>query len=154
MTIPVETRSTLLEQLDRLVEKLLDLYRTMPDSSIMVYELWSAKDVLAHLTFWHESFARNVSDLANDRPPAPLKGKLGDLNQAGVDAMSACSADMAIARFEAAHQVIQDNILNPALRMIPYRKGSRDYTPEEHLEIVRDHIAKHLRDVVKACKLG
>ena len=152
MTSPAETRSSLLEQLDRLVEKLLDLYRTMPDPDIMVYELWTAQDVLAHLTFWHESFARNVSDLANGRPPAPLKGKLGDLNQAGVDAMKDCSLDTVLARFEAAHRVIQTTILNPTLGMIPYRKGSRDYTPDEHLEIVRDHIAKHLGDVARACK--
>ena len=146
-----ETRSSLLEQLDRIAADLLDVYRKMPDPNVMVYELWTAKDVLAHLTFWHESFARNVSDIVRDVTPRPLKGKLRDLNQAGVDEMRPSPLEAVIRRFEASHHIIQEHILNPRIVSIPYRKGSRDYTPEEHLEVVRDHINRHLRDVLKAC---
>ena len=62
-----------------------------------------------------------------------LKGRLIDLNQGGVDEMRTETLEMVIDRFVRSHQVIQDNILNPGLIMIPYRRGSRDYTPEEHL---------------------
>ena len=41
-------------------------------------------------------------------------------------------------------------ILNPRLTLIPYKKGSRDYSPEEHLEIVIGHIQLHLKDVKAA----
>ncbi len=116
----------------------------------MVYELWSAKDILAHLTFWHESFSRNVLDLANGRKPTVLKGRLIDLNQGGVDEMRTETLETVVDRFVRSHHVIQDNILNPGLIMIPYRRGSRDYTPEEHLSVVDEHINHHLRDVQKA----
>lgn len=143
----IESRRQLLTRLDAQVNHLLDTYRHLPDADFPVYELWSAQDVLAHLTFWHESFARNVTALATGTIPQPLKGKLSDLNQAGVESMRGCSLEEIISRFESAHQQIQTHILNPTVTLIPYRKGSRDYNPEEHLQVVIDHIAQHLRDV-------
>lgn len=150
MSTVTENRQLLLERLNSVVTHLLDIYRSVPDPDMMVYELWTAKDVLAHLTFWHESFARNVSDLARDIKPTPLKGKLSDLNQAGVDAMKPYSLEVVIERLEIAQRTIWDNVLSPRVVLIPYKKGSRDYTPEEHLEIVINHITQHLQDVVKA----
>lgn len=149
----METRQILLERLNKTIAQLLSIYQTLPDPNAMVYELWSAKDVLAHLTFWHESFARNVDDLAHGRTPSPLKGRLRDLNQRGVDGMTHLTLVEVLARFEAAHATIRANSLSPALTSIPYRKGSREYTVEEHLDMVNDHINQHSRDVQKACKL-
>lgn len=147
----MKTRETLLEQLNETVEALIALYQNIPSPQTPVYELWTAQDVLAHLTFWHESFARNVNDMAHRRKPAPLKGRLADLNQSGVETMRKETPATVLARFAAAHDLLQKHILNPALSSIPYRKGSRNYTPEEHLEIVRKHIHMHLNDVEKAC---
>ena len=45
---------------------------------------------------------RIVADLANGRKPTPLKGKLGDLNQRGVEESRVCTLAEIIARFEAA----------------------------------------------------
>ena len=144
-----EKRQLLLEQLNDVVADLLRVYKNMPDPEMMVYELWTAKDILAHLTFWHESFARNVRDLAQGTKPTPLKGKLSDLNQAGVDAMAPYSLAVVMERLEVAQKTIWDNILSAKIVLIPYRKGSRDYTPDEHLEIVINHISQHLQDVVR-----
>lgn len=145
----MDSRETKLDQLNATVSRLLEVYRALPDTRLPVYEHWSATDVLAHLTFWHESFARNVDDLAHGRRPNPLRGRLGDLNLAGVEAMRDLSRDQLIARFEAAHAAIRDNILTPSLTSLPYRQGSRKYTPEEHLQVVNDHISAHLSDVCK-----
>jgi hypothetical protein len=139
----------LLRSLNTTVAHLLGVYKSMYDPDVMVYELWSAKDILAHLTFWHQSFSRNVLDLVNGRKPTVLKGRLIDLNQGGVDEMRTEILETVVDRFVRSHQVIQDNILNPGLIMIPYRRGSRDYTPEEHLSVVDEHINYHLRDVQK-----
>lgn len=144
----LERRQRLLTQLDSQVKTLVDTYRQLADTRFPVYEGWSAQDVLAHLTFWHESFARNLTAIATGVPPLPLKGKLSDLNQAGVESMRGCSLDEILSRFEDAHHQIQAHILNPAVMLIPYRKGSRDYHPEEHLQLVTDHIGKHLRDLI------
>ena len=146
----MESREFYLQCLDETIAHLLSAYYNLPDPDAMVYELWTAKDVLAHLTFWHESFARIVDDLVNGRKPTPLKGRFIDLNQGGVDAMKPLTLVQVLDRFEAAHAIIRDNILNPMLTLIPYKKGSRNYAPEEHMDIVHEHIRMHLGDVNKA----
>ena len=146
----METREALLKQLDENVFELLATYQVMTKPDRLVYELWTAKNVLAHLTFWHASFARNLSDLAREVKPTPLKGKLIDLNQQGVDELRPLTLEQVMERLVVAHGIIQENILNPRLSLIPYKKGSRDYSPEEHLEIVIGHIQLHLKDVKAA----
>ena len=147
----MDQRRLLLERLNAVVGQLRACYSNSRfDPDMLVYDIWTAKDVLSHLTFWHESFARNVSDLSRNLKPTPLKGKLSDLNQAGVDAMHPCTLGAIMERFDSAQSIIQDHILNPEIDLIPYRRGSRDYGAEEHLEIVIKHISMHLRDVVKA----
>jgi hypothetical protein len=142
-------RENFLHALNTTVTQLLDVYKNMDDPDVMVYQLWSAKDVLAHLTFWHESFSRNVLDMVNGRKPTVLKGRFIDLNQGGVDEMRTETLETVIDRFVRSHLVIQDHILNLGVIMIPYKRGSRDYSPEEHLGVVDGHINQHLRDVQK-----
>ena len=143
----METKEAVLDRLSRTLAELIAVCRQLPDPDTVVYEGWSAKDILGHVTFWHESFARNVDDLVHDRKPTPLKGKLGDLNQQGVAELRPCSVEEVIGRLVAAQRIIHANILNPKLSLIPYRKGSRDYTPEEHLGIVVDHIGEHVQAI-------
>lgn len=146
----MDTREVLLARLNVTLTQLLDVVRALPDSDRVVSDEWTVKDNLSHVTFWHESFARNVDDLAHGRKPTPLKGKLADINQRGVEESRACTLSEVIARLEAAHHVIQANILNPKITLIPYRKGSRDYSPEEHLDIVNKHIQQHLKGIQAA----
>ena len=148
----MDTREVLLDRLNVTVAQLLNMARSLPQPDRTVSDEWTVKDVLGHITFWHASFARNVDDLAHGRTPTPLKGKLGDLNQRGVEESRACTLTEIIARFEAAHEVIRANILNPALTLIPYRKGSRDYSPEEHLDIVTKHLEQHVKGLRAALK--
>src|SRR5512142_1653610 len=105
------TREELLARLTQTVEELIAVGRQLPDVETAVYDGWTAKDVLGHIAFWHESFARNVDDLVHDRKPTPLQGKLSDLNQRGVDEARPCSLEDVIGRLEAAQRVIEANIL-------------------------------------------
>lgn len=116
----METREVLLERLTAALSEFLEVCQRA--AALEIYEGWTAQDVLGHITFWHESFARNVSDLAHDCKPAPLKGKLADLNQHGVEDMRQYPLETVVTRLEAAHGVIQDNIMNPKLVLIPYRR--------------------------------
>ena len=150
----METKEILLKQLNETISQLFDVYRNMANPEIAVYEEWTAKDILGHIVFWHESFARNVHDIVNDIKPTPLKGKYSDLNQRCFDDMRQKTVEEITQRLEAAHKVIRENILNPKLILIPYKKGSRDYTPEEHLDIVNEHIKEHLSGISKADKDG
>ncbi|MFN8457024.1 MAG: hypothetical protein U0401_20555 [Anaerolineae bacterium] len=128
------------------------MYQNVANPDMVVYEGWTAKDILGHITFWHESFARNVSDIVNDLKPTPLTGRYRDLNRRCFDEMRVQTVEDVIKRLEVAHRVIQENILNTKLILIPYKKGSRDYTPEEHLDLVNKHIREHLRDIEAVSK--
>jgi hypothetical protein len=54
---------------------------------------------------------------------------------------------MIVDRLRVAHATIRASVLSPALGLILYRVGSRPYTPNEHLEVVRDHILAHARSL-------
>ncbi len=58
--------------------------------------------------------------------------------------------DTIVERLRAAQAAIRAAILSPTLGLIPYRAGSRQYTPSEHLEVVRDHIRVHARSLERA----
>ncbi len=61
--------------------------------------------------------------------------------------------DTIVYRLRAAHATIRASIVSPTLGLIPYRVGSRSYTPSEHLEVVRDHIRAHARSLERASDL-
>ncbi len=85
--------------------------------------------------------------MANHQKPQLLKGTLATLNQQGVDELRPNSVDQLVARLLAAHAGIQAVILDPAIGLISYRSGSRPYTFDEHLEMVRAHVRKHTADI-------
>lgn len=150
----MENREALLSRLDDTLKELLAVITALDDPGMQITPEWSAGDILRHLTFWHESFARNLSDLAHRRKPNPLKGKYVDLNRRSIEELEGHSLEMICGRLESAHRTIRNHILDPNLESIPYRKGSRDYTPEEHLEVVQVHIQEHLQSIKRQALKG
>ncbi len=147
-------RAALLAELDSAVERLVAAAAANASADVLVDDSWAVRDVVGHVTFWHESFARNVHDLVRGRRPTPLRGRLSDLNERGVAEARAVPLDTIVDRFRAAHATIRASILSPALGLIPYRVGSRPYTPGEHLAVVRDHIQAHARSLERASDPG
>jgi hypothetical protein len=147
-------RTALLAELDSAVERLLTAAAANASADVLVDDVWAVRDVVGHVTFWHESFARNVDDLAHGRRPTPLRGRLSDLNEQGVAEARTVPLDTIVARLRAAHTTVGASILSPTLGLIPYRVGSRPYTPNEHLEVVRDHIRTHAHSLERASDPG
>lgn len=142
-------RTDNLSQLTHELNRLVDFFEKGRDYERMVYPLWNAKDILGHLTFWHESFARNLSDVANGIQPHPLKGKLSEVNESSVETTKLVPIKSLIERLSVAQRIIEQYIFMSSITQIPYKKGARDYSPEEHLEIVSHHIRKHMNDLDK-----
>lgn len=142
------------EGLNAVLEEVFLFYRQNLDFSRMVYTDWNAKDVLGHITFWHESFARNVRDVSLGKKPNPLKGRLSEVNQTSVNSTREVPIPQLLERMKVAQKIIEQHVGDPMVKKIPYKKGSRDYTPLEHLEIVEGHIRKHLRDLKKKFEYG
>ena len=141
----------LLTQVDEAVGRIIQAVQVIPDPASLRVDDWSVQDTLGHIAFWHESFARNVKAMVEGREPVVLEGSYPDLNRMGVERSRNTSVGQIAGRIRRAQGVIRRSILTlPADTQIPYRKGSRDYTPDEHLEIVRDHIIAHLNRIEKA----
>ena len=140
-----------MEQLEQAVEQIIASVRQVEHPESLRVDEWSAKDTLGHIAFWHESFARNVSALASGRVPVVLEGTYTDLNQRGVEASRTMTVGQIAGRIRRAQATIRRCIIKlPEDTAIPYRKGSRDYSPNEHLVTVRGHIIAHLNRVERA----
>ena len=148
MTDRKEHIKTNIQVLRNELEQLFAFFEQGHDYKIMVYEFWNAKDILGHITFWHESFARNISDLGKGIEPKPLKGKLSEINKQSVETTKNESIRNLIKRLKDAQNTIETFIYADTFNMIPYKKDSRDYSKTEHLEVVSNHIHKHLRDIL------
>ncbi len=137
------------EHLRSEVDAFANLFEQGLDYNVLVYELWNAKDILGHITFWHESFARNILDLGKGIKPSPLKGRLSEVNKQSVETTRKESIKNLIKRLKDAQNTIEETILIDRINLIPYKKGSRDYSKSEHLEVVTNHIHKHRIDISK-----
>ena len=143
---------TLDEQLieeQKAVMKLIELYNDSKDFDFIVYEDWTAKDVLGHITSWHMSFQRNLESALMNKKPMPFSGSLTDVNEREVLNMKKYTIEELVEKIKLAQNVIDMNIKNTNIMEIAYKKGSRNYSPLEHLEIVKRHINSHLNDVQK-----
>ena len=144
-----ETIQANLSNLQESIQNLTAFFEQDLDFQQMVYELWNAKDILGHLVFWHESFARNIRDLGEGVKPTPLKGKLSEVNQQSVTTTAPASIRTLLNRLQAAQNIIEKYIFDETIDLIPYKRGSRSYSRQEHLQVVSGHINKHLRDLRK-----
>jgi len=129
------------------VSDFLSFYLVERDLSRIIYTDWTARDVLSHVASWHMSFARNLLDAVNNRKPSPFKGTLTEVNEREVKLLSQFSVADLIQKIKLAQEQIELNILKQGIIGIAYKKGSRDYSPIEHLEVVRRHIKSHLADL-------
>lgn len=144
----------LLRRLSQTVAQVVDFYQNVDDPTIMVNTTWTARDVLVHVVFWHESFARNVRDLANGVRPTPLKGTYIELGRRAADEAVDRSIEELLARLIGAQQAVEEFIYDPYVTSIPYKVGSRPYSPAEHLGVVNEHVSHHLREVQSAAARG
>lgn len=136
-----------LAELEDAVAELVAVARDLPDPDVVTTGEWTARDVLAHLVFWHESFARNVADLAAGRRPTPLAGTYAALAARTTAELGGVGVGALVERLLAAQAVIRVLVRAPGVELIPYRRGSRPYPPDEHLAVVRDHVRAHGREL-------
>jgi len=133
------------------VNVILEFFSIKLDFNKVVYTEWTAKDVLAHIVLWHESFANNIMSIINDEEPNLLKGVGTEINENGVKEYKKYSIEKLKEKLAIAQEKINKNINNNKIKLIPYREGvKRKFTREEHLDIVYRHIKRHFIGIIKA----
>jgi hypothetical protein len=131
-----------------MVDEILTFFSGKHDFDKIIYTEWTAKDVLAHITMWHESFANTILCIINDEEPKLLKGLLHEINENGVREYKKYSIKELREKLKTAQEKINENIGNNKIKLIPYRKDSkRIYTREAHLEITYKHLKGHYEHI-------
>ncbi|GMO24786.1 MAG: hypothetical protein Pg6A_11810 [Termitinemataceae bacterium] len=149
----IYTTEELLALEQNIVNELLTFFNNEYNFDKIIYTDWTAKDILAHIVMWHESFANNISALINNDKPKLLKGLLYKINENGVKEYKKYTIEELKEKLKTAQDKINANIENKKIELVPYRKESkRKYTKDEHLEIVYKHIKGHYNDIIKMYK--
>lgn len=160
--MPAERPTHLLEQLNETVARVIVFYRAIgsagalgdtgvpPEAGFRLSDKWTARDALVHIVFWHESFARNVGDLAGGRAPKPLKGTYAKLSERAAEENRDSTVEELLGRLASAQGIIEQSVFSPRVGLIPYKVGSRPYPAAEHLGVVNEHVSGHLKKVEAA----
>ena len=114
----------------------------------MATEEWTVKDVLGHITFWHQYYAQQYESLARGEDPyyhLSLAGK----NEEGRKKMQRVSKKELVRELLKANDSLGVSILDKKVPMMRYM-ARRTYSTEEFLDVVISHIQRHTRQVRRA----
>lgn len=143
----LQNRKLLLTVLSQTVESVVKTYEGFSNYHFRIDDQRTAKDVLAHIVFWHENFSSNTFNVSHNIAPKPLTGSYAKLSEQCKNEMEYTSVTQLISRLITSQKIIQENIVKRNIEKIPYRRGSREYTPEEYLDVVNQHLLGHLKEV-------
>lgn len=111
---------------------------------------WSAKDYLGDIVYWHESFARNIADVANSVESNPIRLSLRDATMEGVQISRELSIPALLRRLNKAQRTIEKHIFNNKIKVIPYKKNSPMYDRARYLDIRTSEFQWHFWAVAES----
>lgn len=113
-------------------------------------DVWSVKDELCHIVFWHTYYAQNYSALAKGEKPVVFPSAGGSTrNQEGVNSLKGKSKDELIQLLDNAQKSLYESIVIKKVPAMDYTNRKR-YTTEDFLIEIARHINGHTKQVVKA----
>ncbi|HUD19308.1 MAG TPA: hypothetical protein VMR81_02625 [Patescibacteria group bacterium] len=119
-------------------------------STLMATDIWTVKDVLCHIVFWHESYAANYRALAENLEPPLLNGPGYKLNTDGVASLQKYSIPELIDRLGKAQNSLYVSIVEKGVPKMTYKKDGHIYTTPEFLDVIARHLATHTKHVRRA----
>jgi DinB family protein len=120
----------------------------LPPSSVRP-QSWGPREVLAHITFWHERYVRIIDGQLTGHAPPALEGVFYALNARAVQSMADESVAAMARRLITAQALIER--LAPAARRrrlrIAIKTGAMSRTVDDLLTRVEAHIRGHHTDL-------
>lgn len=118
--------------------------------SNMATDEWTVKDVLCHIVFWHNYYAKQHSALASGKNPVIFKSKGGSTrNQEGVDLLKSLSKENLIEKLNKSHKDLYRSIIVNQVPGMDYT-DKKHYQTEESLEVIAGHINRHALQVKRS----
>ena len=118
--------------------------------SSLATDSWTVKDVLCHITFWHQYYARQYADLATRKKPFIFTSKGGSKrNQEGVNSLRHLSKKALLKLLNKSNKSLYNSIVIKKISGMDYT-DKKHYKSEEFLDVVIGHIKRHTVQVRKA----
>ena len=117
-----------------------------------VSEEWSVKDVLCHITYWHQYYAENLATEAKGIAFVFRNIRGSQINQTGVESLRSYSDEQIVGRLTAGHKMLKRSVYSGKVTQMTYRKGAKPYSLSEFLDIIDRHIQRHTAAMKKAKK--
>lgn len=114
----------------------------------MVTSEWTVKDVLGHICFWHQYYAKQYEALERGEPPY-IHRSLAGKNEEGRVKMKPISKSRLIKELKQAHEILRKSIVIGNVPRMSYMK-SRVYTTGDFIDVVIGHITRHTLQVRRA----
>lgn len=120
-------------------------YVTSLPGSLVSPRAWGAREVLAHIAYWHERYVEIIEAALLKREPSPLQGTFRELNARAVQTMAGKSVTAMAARLlDAQHRL---ELIAPAASQrrlrVAIKPGARAWSIDELLSRVEGHVRGH-----------
>ncbi len=108
---------------------------------------WSGKDILAHLTYWHELYVRNLLAEEEKKKFVFPNTRASELNKEGVSEYKHFPDEELLKRFVNAQTIIERVITGGMITEMTYSKGEKPYPILKFLEVVSKHVKGHISEL-------
>lgn len=117
-------------------------------------DVWSPREVLVHLVFWHERYISIISAALDGREPDLLTGSGKALNAMPVRENAGAPIGLLIERFQAAQAELEELTASEAARSVTIRirLNTKERTVNDLLHAVEGHIRNHLAKLRKVSR--
>ena len=137
------TQESLLQALDRSVATITDFLVQVDESFFDGYQ--TAREVLSHLLFWHREYVMITDALVNGRSPHLRQNTFVALNARATREFRSMSMQVLCQDLLNLQKALAGNVRRlPDWEMaFPIKKGCRQATVTERLQMIQEHIDGH-----------
>jgi len=141
------TRARAIAGLDDAVDEFVRAFQSAPPSD-PVYPGWRSHEVLAHLVFWHETYAGILQAVRAGREPVLMEGVFRDFNRQAAERLRSVPGRVLIERLQHANRLVGEGLRSfPAHARIRIKEGSKPRGPVEFATAIEGHFRGHLADL-------
>jgi hypothetical protein len=140
-------RAQTVARLGESVEAFACALESMPETALTRAE-WGPREILCHIVFWHETYARIAHAINTGQDPMPLVGTFPEFNRRSVIELGGVPITVLVARLRRAQRRFAVELLamNSRSRMT-IKIGARGRGPLEFALKTDAHIRGHLDEV-------
>jgi hypothetical protein len=144
---------TLIKEVEDAVQESLSYFEGAAGSELRI-DIWTPREVLCHMIYWHEATTEGMESVAAGGDPYRIYASTDEMNARAVGRASGKS----VPQFIEQAQQLQDRLVSAARAMpdpnvtVLVRGDGSEATAVQRLERIANHWRKHIRELREAEK--